>query len=53
VNGISSPLHAAASINSIAAAAGKSIPEQISTIQHSAWASSGYPSLPQLVAYFQ
>lgn len=53
VNGISSPMHAADTIHAITAAAGKSVAEQISAIQNSGWASSGYPDLAQDVALFQ
>lgn len=53
VNGISSPLKAASSIHSIAGSAGQGVGAQISAIQHSGWASSGYPDLQQLVALFQ
>jgi hypothetical protein len=53
VNGISSPLKAAASIHSIAASAGKGVDAQVSAIQHSGWASSGYPNLAQVVKQFQ
>lgn len=53
VNGINSPLHAADSIHAIGHVAGKSIAEQISTIQNSHWASSGYPNLPAAVNQFR
>lgn len=53
VNGISSPLTAAASIHQIARSAGQGIPAQIHAIQTSGWASSGYPNLAQVVAQFQ
>lgn len=52
VNGVTSPLHAAASIHAIAAAAGQSISAQVLAIQNSHWATSGYPGLLGIVMGF-
>lgn len=49
VNGITPPMYGSTGIRQIAAAAGQGIAAEIAAIQHSGWATSGYPDLPQLV----
>jgi hypothetical protein len=43
---------ASSGIRAILHTAGQSISNQIAAIQHSGWASSGYPNLPSVVAQF-
>lgn len=52
VNGVTAPMHASAGIRAILNAAGASVAEQIAAIQHSGWATSGYPDLASIVAEF-
>lgn len=53
VNGVSAPLSAAPGIRAIAGTAGQSPSAQVQAIQHSGWASSGYPNLPSVLSGVQ
>jgi hypothetical protein len=53
VNGINAPFYAGASIPNIPKSAGKGVDAQVTAIQTSGWASSGYPNLASVVKQFQ